>query len=58
MGYSVGYIIPSGIILGYSINRRNPNLISFKRYEIKFKTGYPTGWYIRRTISRDSGIFQ
>ena len=54
MGYPVGYTIPSGIVLGYNINRRNPNFISFKRYEIKFKTRYLTGWYIRRTILRDN----
>ena len=54
MGYPVGYTIPSGIILGYSMDRRDSNFISFKRYEIKFKIGYPTGWYIRRTIPRDN----
>ena len=54
MGYPVGYTIPSGIILRYNMSRRDPNPISFKRYGIKFKTGYPTGWYIRGTISRDS----
>ena len=54
MGYPVEYPIPSGIILKYNINRRDSNLISFKRYKIKFKTGYPTGWYIRRTIPRDN----
>ena len=54
MGYPVGYTILSDIVLGYSIGRRDPNLISFKRYEIKFETGYLTGWYIRRIILRDS----
>ena len=54
MGYPVGYIIPSGIVLGYDIGRRDPNPISFKRYEIKFETGYSTGWYIRETIPRNS----
>ena len=43
MRYSVGYTISSNIILGYSIDRRDPKFISFKRYEIKFKTGYLTG---------------
>ena len=43
MGYPVEYIISSKIILGYGINRRDPNFISFKRYGIKFKTGYFTG---------------
>ena len=43
MGYPVGYIISSGIILGYNIGRRDPDSISFKRYRIKFKTGYSTG---------------
>ena len=43
MGYPVGYTILSDIILGYSINRRDPKPISFKRYGIKFKTGYSTG---------------
>ena len=56
MGYPVGYIISSGIILGYNINRRDPDPISFKRYGIKFETGYPTGRYIRGTVPRD-GIF-
>ena len=42
MGYSVGYIILSNIILGYDMDRRDPSFISFERYEIKFKTGYPT----------------
>ena len=56
MGYPVGYIILSDIILRYNIDRRDPNFISFKSYEIKFKTGYSTGWYIRRTIPRDSEI--
>ena len=54
MKYLVEYPILSGIVLGYSINRRDPDSISFKRYRIKFKTGYPTGWYIRETIPRDS----
>ena len=54
MGYFVEYIISSGIILEYDINKRDPKLISFKRYGIKFKTGYPTGQYIRGTISRNS----
>ena len=53
MEYPVGYIISSDIVLGYSMDRRDPNSISFKRYEIKFKTGYFTGWYIRGIISRD-----
>ena len=56
MGYHVEYTILSDIILRYNINRRDPKLISFKRYKIKFKTGYLTGWYIRGTIPRD-GIF-
>ena len=43
MEYPVGYPIPSGIVLGYNINSRDPDSISFKRYEIKFKTGYSTG---------------
>ena len=43
MGYPVGYTIPSGMILGYNIGRRDPKPISFKRYGTKFKTGYPTG---------------
>ena len=42
MGYPVGYIILSDMILKYSIGRRDPSSISFKRYGIKFKTGYPT----------------
>ena len=54
MKYSMEYIIPSDMILGYDINRRNSSSISFKRYETKFKTGYSTGWYIYRTILRDS----
>ena len=54
MGYPVGYTISSNIILEYDMGRRNPSFISFKRYEIKFKTGYPTGWYIRRTIPWNS----
>ena len=56
MKYPVGYTIPSDMVLGYNIGRRDPNSISFKRYRTKFKTGYPTGWYIRGTIPRD-GIF-
>ena len=58
MEYPVGYTISSDIILEYSMDRRDPNFISFKRYEIKFKTEYSTGWYIRGTILRDSGISQ
>ena len=50
MGYPVEYTIPSGMVLGYGMSRRDPKPISFERYEIKFKTEYPTGWYIRRTI--------
>ena len=50
MEYPVKYIISSDIILGYNMGRRDPNSISFKRYEIKFKTGYPTGRYIRGII--------
>ena len=42
MGYPVRYIISSDIVLEYNMDRRDPNFISFKRYEIKFKTGYPT----------------
>ena len=53
MGYPVGYSILSGMVLGYDIGRRDPDPISFKRYGTKFKTGYPTGWYIRGTIPRD-----
>ena len=56
MGYRVGYIILSDIILEYDMGRRDPKHISFKRYGIKFKTEYPTEWYIRGTIPRD-GIF-
>ena len=52
----MGYIISSNIILGYSMGRRDPNFIPFKRYGIKFKTGYPTGWYIGGTIPWN-GIF-
>ena len=48
MGYPVEYLIPSGIVLGYNMSRRDSNPISFERYRTKFKTGYPTGWYIRR----------
>ena len=43
MGYPVGYPILSGILLGYNIDRRDSDPISFKRYEIKFKTGYLIG---------------
>ena len=43
MEYPVGYPISSDIILEYNISRRDPDFISFKRYEIKFKTGYSTG---------------
>ena len=50
MGYPVEYTIPSDMVLKYSIDRRDSKLISFKKYRIKFKTGYPTGRYIRRTI--------
>ena len=53
MEYSVEYIILSNMILRYNMDRRDPNSISFKRYEIKFKTKYLTGWYIRGTIPRD-----
>ena len=42
MGYPVGYTILSDIILGYNIGRRDSNPLSFKRYKIKFKTGYST----------------
>ena len=42
MRYSVEYTILSDIILGYNMNRRDSKLISFKRYQIKFKTGYTT----------------
>ena len=35
------------------MSRRDSKLISFKRYGIKLKMGYPTGRYIRRTISRN-----
>ena len=52
----MGYTIPSGMVLGYGMGRRDPKPISFERYGTKFKTGYLTGWYIRRTIPRD-GIF-
>ena len=52
----VGYIISSDIVLGYDMGRRDPKSISFERYGIKSKTGYPTGWYIRGTIPWD-GIF-
>ena len=54
MKYPVGYTIPSGIILKYGMDRRDSNFISFKRYRIKFKTGYPTKWYIRGIILRDN----
>ena len=53
MEYPVEYPIPSGMILRYNIDRRDPNSISFKRYGIKFETEYPTGWHIRGTIPRD-----
>ena len=43
MEYPVGYIILSNMVLRYSIDRRDPKFIYFKRYGIKFKTGYPTG---------------
>ena len=43
MRYPVRYTILSNIILGYSIDRRDPKFISFDRYEIKFKTEYFTG---------------
>ena len=42
MKYPVEYTILSDIILRYSIDRRDPKLISFERYKIKFKTGYST----------------
>ena len=42
MKYPVGYIILSDMILGYNMDRRDSKFISFKRYRIKFKTGYPT----------------
>ena len=42
MEYPVEYTISSDIILEYNMNRRDPNFISFKRYGIKFKTGYST----------------
>ena len=54
MEYPVEYIILSDIVLGYDMGRRDPKPISFKRYRIKFKMEYPTGWYIRGTIPRDS----
>ena len=53
MEYPVGYSIPSDMVLEYDMGRRDPDSISFKRYETKFETGYPTGWYIRGTIPRD-----
>ena len=43
MEYSVEYTILSDIILEYNINRRDSKFISFKRYEIKFRTKYSTG---------------
>ena len=43
MRYPVEYIILSDIILGYNMDRRDSKFISFKRYEIKFKTKYSTG---------------
>ena len=39
MGYPVGYIMSSGMVLGYGMGRRDPKFISFKRYGIKFETG-------------------
>ena len=33
------------------MGRREPKTRSFKRYEITFKTGYPTGWYILETLA-------
>ena len=54
MGYPVGYIISSGMVLGYGMGRRDSKPISFERYGIKLKTGYPTGRYIRGTVPRDS----
>ena len=54
MEYPVEYIILSDMILGYDMDRTDSNPISFKRYRIKFETGYPTGWYIRGIIPRDS----
>ena len=53
MGYPVEYTISSGIVLGYSMGRRDPKLISFERYGTKLKTRYFTGRYIRGTILRD-----
>ena len=50
------FSIPSGMVLGYDMGRRDPKPISFKRYGTKLKTGYPMGWYICGTIPRD-GIF-
>ena len=55
MKYPVGYIILSDMVLRYGIDRRDPKFISFKRYGIKFKTGYLTGWYIRRISYSPSG---
>ena len=43
MKYLVKYIISSDITLEYNMDRRDPKSISFKRYKIKFKAGYPTG---------------
>ena len=43
MRYPVEYTISSDIILGYGMDRRDPKFISFKKKEIKFKTGYLTG---------------
>ena len=40
MKYPVEYIILSNIVLRYNMSRRDSKLISFKRYRIKFKTGY------------------
>ena len=43
MKYLVKYTILSNIVLEYSMDRRDSKFISFKRYEMKFKTGYFTG---------------
>ena len=40
MEYSVEYTISSDMVLEYNIDRRDSKFISFKRYEIEFKTGY------------------
>ena len=42
MKYPVEYIISSDMVLKYSMDRMNSKFISFIRYKIKFKTGYPT----------------